>query len=381
MTNGKRVSIAFVVNSLRFGGAEKHTIGLFNRLEPARFQRGLVYLKREEHLLAEADTACGTIFCPDFGRGWDFSGLRRLNNWLQTFAPDLLICVNTYPLFYGFLAKRMIGANLPIIEIFHSTLLHKRDDWQMRMVYRHFFNRSDRIVYVSHVQRAHWETRGIRPGRATVIHNGIDPGHFHNNAGKDETIALRAHHGFSPDDLVIGICAALRPEKQHEDLLEAIALLRAEGLPAKCLIIGDGPRRSAIEARIASLVLGQQVVITGFEKDVRPHIAACDCLAIVSHLVETFSVAALEAMAMGKPVVMSAIGGAAEQIRDGCNGYLFPAGDVTALAEALRKLAAPDRRAEMGLRARQRVVKEFSLRGMLAKYALLFEQCAGTARH
>lgn len=380
MTPGRQAGIAFVVDSLRFGGAEKHTVGLFNRLDPARFRPGLVYLKKEEHILPEVDPACGPVFCPDFGRGWDFAGLRRLSNWLHTFDPDLLVCVNTYPLFYGFLARRMVGGNFPITEIYHSTQLHKRDDWQMRLVYRHFFNRSDRIIYVSHAQRAYWEARGVHSGRAAVIHNGVNAEHYQDAYSGDELTALRALYGFDPKDFLVGICAALRPEKQHEDLLEAIALLRAGGLSAKCLIIGDGLRRSAIEARSASLGLERHVVITGFKADVRAHIAACDCMAIVSHQVETFSIAALESMALGKPMVMSAIGGAEEQVREGDNGYLFPAGDVEALAKALRKQADPVRRAEMGSRARQRVVEEFSLQGMLDKYALLFEQCAGTAR-
>lgn len=367
-----RVTVAFVVNSLRFGGAEKHTLQLFNGLPADRFRPALAYLKREEHLLLEADPARGPIWCADFGKGWDFAGLRRLAGWVKAMQPDVLVCVNTYPLFYGHLARRLSGRSCRIVEIFHSTELPAREDRQMRLVYRPFFNRSDRIVYVSTAQRAYWEGRGMRGDRGQVIHNGIDTEGFRDRYTAEEKTALRQRHGFAAGDFVIGICAALRPEKRHEDLIEAIARLKSDGLPAKCLIIGDGPRRAAIEEKITGTGLENDVAIAGFQADVRPFVAVCDCMAIVSHQVETFSIAALESMALAKPMVMSAIGGAAEQVRDGENGYLFPAGDLAALARALRKLANPEHRAELGERARSNIERDFGLQVMLDKYARLF---------
>lgn len=365
------VSVAFIVNSLRFGGAEKHTLQLFNGLAAQGFRASLAYLKREEHLLHEPDPESGPIWCADYGKGWDFAGLRRLADWIKSSKPDVLVCVNTYPLFYGHLARWLSRHRCQVVEIFHSTELPPREDRQMRWVYRPFFNRSDRIVYVSTAQRAYWEARGLRKDLGVAIHNGIDTDRFRDGYTTEEKSALRERFGFRPGDFVIGICAALRPEKKHEDLIEATARLKAEGLSARCLIIGDGPRRPAIEAVIARLGLEKEVAITGFQSDVRPHVAACDCMAIVSQ-VETFSIAALEAMAMGKPMVMSAIGGAAEQVRDGENGYLFPAGDVDALAAALRKLVDRPHCAELGERASAIVARDFGLDRMLVRYARLF---------
>lgn len=86
-------------------------------------------------------------------------------------------------------------------------------------------------------------------------------------------------------DFVVGICAALRPEKQHRDLLAAISRLKQEGTRAKCLIIGNGPHRGGIEREIRDLGLEFDVAITGWQQDVRPFIAACTCLALTSHLV------------------------------------------------------------------------------------------------
>jgi glycosyltransferase involved in cell wall biosynthesis len=373
------VSIAFIVNSLRFGGAEKHTLQLFNGLASQGFKATLAYLKREEHLLHEADPASGPVWCADYGRGWDFAGLRRLADWIRNSKPDVLVCVNTYPLFYGHLARRLSGHRCRIVEIFHSTELPAREDRQMRWVYRPFFNYSDRIAYVSTAQRAYWEARGLHKDRGEVIHNGIDAERYRDVQAAEDKAVLRGRFGFTADDYVVGICAALRTEKRHEDLIEAIARLKSEGgMSVKCLIIGDGPHRAAIEDKITGMALEGDVAITGFQTDVRPFITACDCMAIVSQM-ETFSIAALESMALGKPMVMSAIGGAAEQVRNGDNGYLFPAGDVEALMCALRELADPVHRAELGKNARLSVERDFGLQTMLDKYARLFGETTARA--
>lgn len=366
-----RTSVTFVINSLRFGGAEKHTLELFNGLDSRRFHKGLIYLKREEHLLDQVDSTQGELRCAGFDKGWDFVGLRRLAAWIKEMRPDVLVCVNTYPLFYSYLARWLSGHRCRIVEIFHSTELPQKEDQQMRLVYRHFFNRSDGIVYVSENQRTYWEGRGICKDKGIVVHNGVDTEYFCNCYSREAKLALRERFGFTSSDFIIGICAALRPEKQHEDLVEAIARLKSDGLNAKCLIIGDGPRRVAIKEKTSSIGLENDVSIAGFQTDIRPFVAACDCMAIVSHQ-ETFSIAALEAMAMGKPMAMSAIGGAAEQVQDGVNGFLFPAGDVDALAEALRKLVDTVHREELGKRAREVVERDFGLNAMLVKYAQLF---------
>ncbi len=117
--------------------------------------------------------------------------------------------------------------------------------------------------------------------------------------------------------------------------------------------------------------LARLVRITGFMEDVRPVIAACDAMALVSHHVETFSIAALEAMALGKPMIMSRVGGAEEQIADGENGFLYRRGDIAALAEALRRLHDPALRARMSMRARHVVVRRFSVAAMVTAYESL----------
>jgi glycosyltransferase involved in cell wall biosynthesis len=102
--------------------------------------------------------------------------------------------------------------------------------------------------------------------------------------------------------------------------------------------------------------------------DVRPALAACDLVAVAS-ATETFSIAALEAMAVGRALVMSDVGGAREQVVPGRTGWLYVAGDRAALAQCLAE--ASDRRLlrDMGVAARERVVELFTLPRMLERYS------------
>jgi glycosyltransferase involved in cell wall biosynthesis len=158
-------------------------------------------------------------------------------------------------------------------------------------------------------------------------------------------------------------------------LVEAIAMLRKLGIPARALLIGDGEMREAIQARARELDVESDVVITGLQQEVRPYVAACDAMALCS-LTEAFSLAAIEAMALSKPVVHSDVGGAAEMIAPGRNGFLFPVGDTRAFADKLAILADRAVSRRMGNHAREVVERLFSERTMVDRYEqTLLELC------
>jgi len=188
---------------------------------------------------------------------------------------------------------------------------------------------------------------------------------------------LRSCLGFDADDYVIGMSAVLRPEKNHVQLVEALAMLRRRGIPARALFIGDGETRGAIEVRAARLGVSGDVVITGLQQDVRPFLAACDVLALPS-FTEAFSLAAIEAMALGRPVVHAEVGGAAEMIAHGHNGHLFPVGDTLALVERLATLADKATRARVARNARETVEIRFTERSMIERYEQTLLELAST---
>jgi glycosyltransferase involved in cell wall biosynthesis len=376
-----KVRILFVVNSLRFGGAEKHVVTLLNQLDPARFHVALAYLKAEHDLLPQLDTShlAGGVFCVQVQKKLDRGAATRLADAISTQQIDIIVCTNNYPLWYGWFARKQAGSRAALVEVLHSTELGALKYHLHMLLSRPFYLACQRIVYVCESQRTFWRKRLLSLRADEVIHNGIDIAHFTDRYSAVDKLAQRQQYGASGDDFVLGICAALRVEKAHGDLLAALARLRAQGTRnLKVWLIGDGPMRGQIEAKIAELGLADCVSITGFMADVRPLVASCDAMTLVSHS-ETFSLAALEAMALGKPMLMTMVGGAGEQIEHGVNGYLFPVGDIGALADSILKLMVPGHAALLGQKARTTVEQNFSIGVMTEKYQNLFQSLARSA--
>jgi glycosyltransferase involved in cell wall biosynthesis len=161
----------------------------------------------------------------------------------------------------------------------------------------------------------------------------------------------------------------LRPEKAHLDLLESVRRLHAAGVHIRLMIIGDGAERARIEAKIAEWQLQNVVAITGYQSDVRPLIAACDVMTLTSHTIETFSIAALESMSLGKPLILSRVGGAEEQVTPGQTGFLFEPGDIDTLTEHLRTLSNAALARELGEAAAKVVRERFTTHRMVTAFA------------
>ena len=374
----RRPGVLFVVNSLAAGGAERQVISLLNHLDTRRFRLHLAYLRPSEALLERLDASrLDAVECAAVSGRLDPRAVGRLQRLVQAREIDLIVSTNTFSTLYGALA-RMASARTPkLLAVFHTTALYTSKQRLAMRFFRHVFARCDRLVYVCENQRAFWHTRGLRARSDAVVHNGIDVAHFADQLTAAEKRALRARLGFGADDYVVGLCGALRPEKAHGDLLRAVATLRARGLPVTALLIGEGPQRPDIERTAASLGIADSVRITGFQADVRPFIAACDVMTLVSHAIETFSLAALESMACAKPLVMTDIGGASEQIAHGVHGLLYAPGDVEALANHLQTLADGRVREVMGAAAAERVRRCFTLPRMVNGFEREFDDVLG----
>ena len=370
--------LMFVTGSLTHGGAERHTVGLLNRLAQRGHECHAAYVQDNASQLERLDGAA-SVECLHARRYLDRRAVQRLGVQLARIRPSAVIAANPYAMLYASLALRQSRLAAPLMVTFHTTLLAGAKEWLQMLYYRPFFWSADCLVFVCEAQRGHWLRRLVSGRSNRVIHNGVDPEHWR-SPGAEARIRMRRVLGLADGDYAIGLCAVFRPEKNHLQLVEAVAQLRARGLPARALLIGDGPMRPAIEARARDLGLAADVLIAGLQQDVRPFLAAADAVTLPSTAVETFSLAALEAMALGRPVVLSNIGGAVDMVRPGHEGFLFPAGDTDALVERLAVLADADLRRRMGAAARETVEARFSERAMVDGYEALLQQLAVTRR-
>jgi len=366
----------FVTASLTHGGAERHSIAVMNRLAERGHECHAVYIKNVHTQLDRIRLRNGgTVRCLNATRYFDGRALADFAAYISRVRPAAIVAANPYALMYSSLALGLSRLRVRLVVTYHSTrLLGAKEQLQM-MLYRLFFWTTDCSVFVCERQRRYWLRRGVFSRRNEVIYNGVDTEQFCDGGDPRERAILRRVLGFSDADYVIGIPALLRREKNHLQLVEAIATLRNRGIPARALMIGDGEMRGAVEARARELNVENDVVITGLQQDVRPYIAACDAMVLCS-FTEAFSVAAIEAMALRRPLVHSDVGGAAEMIVPGCNGFLFPVGDTKALVEKLAILADRTVSTRMGKNARDVVERRFSERTMVDRYErLLLDLC------
>jgi len=368
--------ILFVTSSLEHGGAERQTVTLLNRLGERGHDVHLAFIKAHGAQLERLRLPpAGSVRCLHARRHVDMAALGALARAIETLAPTVIVAANEYALLYATLARWRARNKAPLVVTYHALRAYGAKEQVKLAACRPLFWAAHCAVFVCETQRRRWRPRALFARRNEVIVNGVDVDAFADRAIPAERAALRRKLGFADADYVIAKTAALRPEKNHLQLVDAVALLRARGIPARALMIGDGEMRGAIEARARALGVVEHVTITGFEPDVRPLVAAADVTVLCS-FTEALSLAALEAMALGKPVVHSAVGGAAEIIAPGNTGFLFPVGDTPALVDKLAALADRPLRSTMGRHARAAVVKSFSENAMVDAYEQLLSEIA-----
>jgi len=223
---------------------------------------------------------------------------------------------------------------------------------------------TDRLLTVSEQVRSDLLAFGVgRPECFTVIPLGLDLDPLlicENLRGQ-----LRAEIGVPAEVPLVGIIARLVPIKRHEWFLEAAARVVQEFPTCQFLLVGDGERRQELQALVDQLRLDGQVHFLGWRYDLARIYADLDLAALTSAN-EGLPVSLIEAMAAGRPVVSTRVGGVADLVEDGIAGLLVPPDEPTALAEAICTLLSdPQRRQIMGQAGRARVYPAFSATRLL----------------
>jgi glycosyltransferase involved in cell wall biosynthesis len=243
----------------------------------------------------------------------------------------------------------------------------ERRGWYTHVLYN---RKLDGVVAISRVIAEGLAQSGVERGKIRHIPSGIEPGRFM----LADSQKLR-----SQDPPVIGSAAVLEPRKGYEFLLEAAALLKADGLNLTYRIAGAGPLRDQLERQAAHLGLQGEVQFLGFVGDIAKFLADIDIFVMPS-LYEGLGVAVLEAMAASKPVIASRVGGLAEAVAEDVTGILVPPANATALAQAIAKLShARSLAREMGQQGRQRVERHFTLEQMATANETYYYELLGAA--
>lgn len=373
--------LVFVTGSLPDGGAERHALSLLRTLAARGHECHAVCVKETDVAAEDLGLRQSMVYSLRARRYLDRGAMTRFAAHLACIQPHAILATNGYALLYASAARWLSGTHPRLLATWHTTRLLGAKEHLQVLAYRMLFWSADCAIFLCERQRHYWRRRGLFSRRNEVIHNGIDTGFYREQPGTVTGDALRARLGLPREDFIIGLPALLRVEKNPCQLVDAVARLRRMDIPARALFIGDGGQRSTVEAHARRMNVAGYVTITGMRNDVRPYLAACDVVTLCS-LTETFSLAALEAMATGRPLVLSDVGGAAEMISPGWNGLLFRVGDTDDYVNCLARLADRGSARRMGRNARHAVEQLFSAQTMTDRYEdLLLRLCRRDPDH
>jgi glycosyltransferase involved in cell wall biosynthesis len=341
---------------LEVGGIEGRLVDLLPRLDRSLFHVQVVCTRRRGLLAAlMEERGIPVRVCRHYSRlplPWSTLPLARL---LRRLRADLVHGHGELPAQAATVAARRAGVPI-IVANFHNVSLF-RGPGQLRRERRQAGWR-DVVVHVSERALRDYEQRvGPAASRGVVIYNGVDVGRFAAPPDERRSRELREELGLDDDHLVLLNVARLHRDKAHEDLLEALEVVRAAHPRAVLLIVGEGRRRNEIDEEVRRRGLGGAVRLLGLRRDVRDlyHLAH---VSVLSSAREGFSNVVLEALAAGVPQVLTDVGGNREAVGDSGAALLVEPGAPAQLAAALvRALDAPELRRAMGRAARERAAR------------------------
>lgn len=235
-----------------------------------------------------------------------------------------------------------------------------------------------RAVAISGPVRECLVAGGVEHERIALIHSSVDPRALE---PKRSRAAVRAELGAAEHDVVALALASLVERKGIDVLVDALHSARLpSGTNLVAWIAGDGPERERLEARVRSLGFATRVRFLGRREDAADLLGACDLFVLPARR-EGLGVSALEAMAAGRAVLASRVGGLAEAVADGESGLLVPPGDVEAWSRALATLAS-DRslRERLAAGGPRRVASGFLAAQMVASYEKLYREVLSESR-
>jgi glycosyltransferase involved in cell wall biosynthesis len=367
------MQVAFFAPLLHTGGTQRHLQQVLGLLDHGRFTARVYTLRPGGEVEDELRVAGVPVRSLDVGGS--LLGPRALVAMVRTaraLRAARVQVVHGYqwrPALVGAVVARLAG--VPLVVAGKRSLTG--DDRRARLAWRLIGHQVDTIVTNAEALRDEAGAQGVT-ARWSVIPCGVDVDRF--RGGPSPVEAKRAV-GLDPQRPVIGTVGRLEVRKRQDHLLRAARAMTTAGegaLAPQVLIVGDGPLRPRLEAEARDSGVASSVRFTGSVADVRVPLAAMDVFVLPS-AAEGMSNALLEAMAAGRPVVATAVGGSSEVIEDGRTGVLVPPDDVDRLADEIQALLSnPGRSAFLGAAARRAVTQRFGARAMVARLEDLYAE-------
>jgi glycosyltransferase involved in cell wall biosynthesis len=349
------------------GGGETVLLSLAREISKSGWESSVILHDRDWLFSQlEAEGIAHSVY--PSGSSFDLGFFLSLRRELRTFRPALVHAHFLTSGVYGSVATEL-SHSCPLVCTFHGVPDVDPSDRFLGVKARILNRAKNRVVYVSHHLRRHLEALlGVPEGLGRVIHNGVD---FKTTL---EPAGLRCALGLGPANLLVGAVGNIRPAKDYANLLRAARLVVDHRADTHFVVAGGGGGTLVEELlRLrGELDLEGRVSFLGFRSDASALMMEMDVF-VSSSLNEGLPLASVEAMGMGKPVVLTRCGGVPEMVEDGVTGLLVPPRDPRALAQAILAVLENTGLAErLGSTARSAIRQEFSLERMAESYQHLY---------
>ena len=363
------IRVAYFAPLLATGGTQRHLQQVLGLLDPARFESHVLTLRPGGEIETElrgADVPVTSLQIP--GRLASPGAIRalvRTARWLRASRVDVVHGYQWRPTLVGVLAGRLAGVPL----LLGSKRSLTGSDRAAERAWRRIARLVDTVLVNADALRVEGAQKGMRC-RWALLQNGIDCDAFRIGA---PTAAAKSALGLAGDRPVVGTIGRLESRKGQDVLLAALERLQSRRPAPQALVVGDGPTAADLRRGAETLGVSESVVFTGTLADVRSALTAMDVFVLPSRE-EGMSNALMEAMAAGRPVVATDVGGNGEVLDRGRLGMLVPSDDPAALAGAIAGLLDdPPRGSALVAAAQEEVVARWDARAMVRQLEDFYE--------
>lgn len=330
------IKVLWVTKGLGAGGAERLLVSAARAHDRSAFHLEAAYVLSWKDALVEQLRGEGV--------GVHCLGVREARNPSWVWRLRRLVLVGGYDVVHAHLpltaaVTRLVVASLPR-RARPAVVTTEHNPWSTYSLPTRLLNAvtaglDDATIAVSDGARRSMWWRRVRDRTEVIVH-GVPLAEI--RPLLDRRDEARAELGFGPDDVVVATVANFRAQKAYPDLLAAARLVIDRGAPVTFFAVGQGPQEAAVRRRHAELGLGDRFRLVGFRDDA-PYLLAGADLFVLSSSYEGLPVALMEALALGLPVVSTAVGGVPQVVRHGVEGILVPPGRADLLADGIVELA------------------------------------------
>jgi glycosyltransferase involved in cell wall biosynthesis len=374
-TQSRKIKVLHLITSLEVGGAQHGLLLGLPRFDPDRYEHVICSVMGRMQMAAQFRKAGIEVHTLGLHRKTDLSVVLRLRALLKQLRPDVLHAYLLHSNVLGRIVGRLVG--IPVIIGSERTI--GQAGRLGRLVTRLTNPLTDAVEVNSETgARAIEHNLGVPPDKIEIVNSGVDLDAFGGSLKRTE---IRAELGLAHDQHLVLYVGRLRPVKGVEYGIRAFASAVNSHPKMHMALAGEGEQLAYLKNLATELGVQEKITFLGVRNDLPGLFSAADSVLMPS-LTEGLPRTAIEAMAAGKPVIATRVGGTPEAIIDGETGTLVPPMDVEAMAAALIELVRDTGLgARLGSAGRQRAEQNYSVDNYVARLDGLYRQLLGIEGH